>query len=125
MKPHVRTFALLLAALPVCGAAGDGTELPTGRYRCYQPPSYVVTAWFDIEPGHTYRFQGEAPQPFRYDPVTRRIVWTGGELAQAHAGGTYHPPTADSALGSRHAIVLEPRARRDAGPVTECFLTTH
>lgn len=105
-------------------ASGDDTGLPAGRYRCYAPPAYDVTAWFDILDESRYLFQGEAPGRFRFDPASRQVHWQDGILAETRRAGRYHPPAADAPTGQRHAIVLEPRA--EGGPATsECFLTTH
>lgn len=117
--------ALFGAALLSASHAALSAELPAGRYRCYVPPSYTVTAWFDILPDGTYQFQGEPPARFSYDPATRRLSWLEGEFAASLTGATYHPPAAASPTGQRHAIVLQerPAAVKDNAP--ECYLTTH
>lgn len=121
MPARLLAAALLFAPL---AAAAEDIRLPAGRYRCYQPPSYVVTAWFDIVDGDRYLFQGDAPGRYRFDPASREVHWEDGVLADAHRTGRYHPPSAEAPTGQRHAIVLAPRAQ-DGGKPSECFLTTH
>lgn len=113
-----------IAVLLACSGAACADALPSGRYRCYEPPSYVVVSWFDILPDRTYRFQGEAPARFAYEAGTRELRWREGELATSHAGATYHPPAADAPARQRHTIVLESRGESGGTP-TECYLTTH
>ena len=116
--------ALLAACLPCC-AVSQAAEPPAGRYRCYEPPSYSVTAWFDLLPDGRYQFQGEPAQRFSYEPGTRHIAWLAGELASSHGGGEYQAPAPGAAAGQRHTIVLLPLSKSAAGPRTECYLTTH
>ena len=113
---------LALAASFGTASLAAAADLPSGRYRCYEPPTYVVTAWFDIEPNGTYRFQGESPARFRYDARTRDLTWIEGALATHHSGGRYEPPAAGSTAAQRHTIVLLPRGDSIA---SECYLTTH
>ena len=116
-----RQLPLLLV---VCSALAHAAELPTGRYRCYQPPAYTVTAWFDILPDGTYSFQGEPPARFSYEPKNGAVRWQEGVLATRHGGGRYVPPSPQKGGGLRHTIVLE--SRDAAAPAAdECYLTTH
>jgi len=107
---------------------------PAGRYRCYQPPSYVVTAWFDLETNGTYRLQGDPPARYSFDPATRVLRWLDGEYAGTGKVGLYVPPAAkdatEYATAQRHAIVMTapknlrpPKGERD--PRVQCLLTTH
>ncbi len=97
---------------------------PLGRYRCYAPPTYVVTAWFDIvEPGR-YLHQGQTPGRFQFDPDQGTVSWQDGEFAADYSGGRFHTPSDTAPTGMRYAIILEPRPGRDA-PASECLLTTH
>lgn len=118
-------FGLLVGDL---AAASD--RPPAGRYRCYQPPSYVVTAWFDLDLDGTYRLQGGPPARYAFDPATRVVRWLDGEHAGTGQVGLYVPPAAEHATAQRHAIVMTapknlrpPRDDRD--PRVQCLLTTH
>ncbi len=123
-RNFLRALAALLAALPAVASAA-GEALPAGRYRCYQPPSYAVTAWFDLAADGSYRFQGEDAARYAYDPDSRRVTWLDGALARDHSGGIYHPPSTEAPTGQRHAIVLERREEAAPAAPSECFLTTH
>lgn len=124
MIPLLRRWArCLLPVLPLVALEAHGEGLPPGRYRCYQPPGYAVSAWFDILPDGTYSFQGQAPQAFSFDGATRKVTWSAGELARISGGGVYHAPSSGAATGQRHAIVLD--EKDPDTPSSECFLTTH
>lgn len=113
------TASLMLAM----SLAAVAAQPPSGRYRCYQPPGYHVTAWFDLYEDGRYRFQGGDPAHYDFDGASDRVTWIDGELADDHLGGRYFPPSEQAPTGRRHAIVLE---RREPGtPGSECFLTTH
>ncbi|MCB1906200.1 MAG: hypothetical protein KDH15_02425 [Rhodocyclaceae bacterium] len=117
---RTRTLSVCIAlAVPLAAAAAP----PSGRYRCYLPPGYQVTGWFDLRDDGRYLFQGGEPARYRYDADTGRLTWIDGELAAEYPGGRYYSPSGDAPTGRRHAIVLE---HRDAGGArSECFLTTH
>jgi hypothetical protein len=127
----LRLAALLLLATDASAAA---ERPPAGRYRCYQPPSYVVTAWFDLDLDGTYRLQGGPPARYAFDPATRVLRWLDGEHAGSGKVGLYVPPAAkdatEHATAQRHAIVMTaPKnlrpPRNDRDPRVQCLLTTH
>lgn len=113
------------AALLITLDGARAAELPSGRYRCYVPPSYAVTAWFDIHPEGRYQFQGEAPTRFAYDSASRRLTWIDGELASSSSGASYHPPEAGAPASQRHTIVLHAKPGESRSSASECYLTTH
>lgn len=118
-RPRAPLLALYLSLAAAPALAAE--DVPSGRYRCYQPPRYTVSAWFDLLPERSYSFQGDAPQRFSYDRERRELSWLGGELAGRKA--TYQPPGAGAA-GERHAIILE-AGEAGASTAVECFLVTH
>ena len=121
MKPCFATTLLAFLPLPAMAAA---EEPPVGRYRCYAPPSYSVTAWFDIvEPGR-YLFQGRSAGRYAYDPAKNVVTWLDGGFAGDYAGARFYTPSDQAPTGQRYAIVLTPRDGREA-PASECLLTTH
>jgi len=103
---------------------------PAGRYRCYQPPAYTVTAWFDFEADGTYRLNGAAAQRYRYDAAKSLVRWTSGDFAQSRYVGIYMPPGKAGGDEDRYTIVLA--TRDDARPgkagwdrLQRCYLTMH
>lgn len=126
-------LTVLLSLLTLLGgnlAAAAAERPPAGRYRCYQPPSYVVTAWFDLEADGTYRLQGGPPARYAFDPATRVVRWLDGDHAGTGKVGLYVPPAAEHATAERHAIVMTgPKnlrpPRNDRDPRVQCLLTTH
>ncbi|MCB1916118.1 MAG: hypothetical protein KDG52_10415 [Rhodocyclaceae bacterium] len=118
---HLRSLTALLALGLPLAATAEGP--PSGRYRCYQPPNYQVTAWFDLIDDGQYLFQGGPPARYAFDAASGRLTWMNGDLAAEHTGARYHPPSTQAPNGRRHAIVLERREPGQAG--SECFLTTH
>lgn len=122
----------LLQPLPALGAesAAPSASPPSGRYRCYQPPRFSVVSWFDLEADGTYRAQGAAAAPYRYDAQRRQLRWLAGDHAERGWVGLYLPPAADGAGGIRHTIVMTstrnlkpPAGEQDPRP--QCYLTTH
>ncbi len=112
------------AAKPVAVAVA------AGRYRCYQPPTYTVTAWFDLESDGSYRLNGGAPQRFAYDPARALIRWSGGDFASRRLFGIYMPPGKPGADEDRVTIVLSKRAdmrpaRKGWEVLERCYLTMH
>lgn len=119
-------LAALLPLLSTIPGSALAVELPPeGRYRCYEPPSYVVTAWFDLQADGTYRFQGQAPARYSYDPLKRQLRWLDGALAETHAGAIYHAPAAGGTAGQRHTLALQAHAPSRTAAAGECYLTTH
>ena len=137
--PWGTLLGVLSAMLGLAGdaAATAGERPPAGRYRCYQPPSYMVTAWFDLEADGTYRLQGDPPARYAFDPATRVLRWLDGGQAGSGQVGLYVPPAAKGgqpatgqATAERHAIVMtSPKNLRppknDRDPRVQCLLTTH
>lgn len=124
------TLTALLGLLVGDLAAAAAERPPAGRYRCYQPPSYVVIAWFDLETDGTYRLQGGPPGRYAFDPATRVVRWLDGEHAGTGQVGLYVPPAVEHATAQRHAIVMTaPKnlrpPRNDRDPRVQCLLTTH
>ncbi|MCB1956395.1 MAG: hypothetical protein KDG55_12010 [Rhodocyclaceae bacterium] len=119
-----KTFSLSLLTLLALPASALQEDLPLGRYRCYAPPSYAVTAWFDVTDGQTYRYQGRSEGRLRFDASSATVRWLDGALAEHYAGGRFFTPASGAPTGERFAIVLEPRPG-SAAPASECFLTTH
>lgn len=118
---------LLLAGLFAAGAAA-AQEPAAGKYRCYQPPAYTVTAWFELGEGQA-RIDGGAPAPFRYDAAAARIDWTTDALAP-HRHGFHYPAGAPGDATGRPTVVLAPRATARPGQpgwarLPRCYLITH
>lgn len=125
----LRALAALGLAASLCAQAAQGAP-PAGRYRCYQPPAYTVTAWFDLEAGGRYRLNGGEPQAYSFDAGKSLIRWSREEAAQGWRAGRYLPPGSPGPDLDRYTIVIVPRD--DARPgqpgwdkFERCYLTTH
>jgi hypothetical protein len=117
----------LLAGLLAAGTTLAQAPLP-GKYRCYQPPAYTVTAWFELGEGRA-RIDGGDPAPFRYDAAAARIDWTTDALAP-HRHGFHYPAGVPGDDAGRPTIVLAPRAPARPGQpgwarLPRCYLITH
>lgn len=125
MNRPLRLATLALMVFGLAGAALAQTP-PPGRWRCYQPPSYVVLAWFDLG-ADNIAVDGNAPLPVRFE---------GGRLALPVAAlppyreGLYLPPAATQGDAERHTLVLSRTPGRPAGgrgwdALPRCYMTTH
>lgn len=125
--PHFMAFRCLATLLLLLsGAALAEDTLPPGKYRCYQPPSYVVTNWFELNADGSYRPHEGASGRYVYDGATRIVRWSDGFLGGKSA--LHHPPGPQSPGGSRHTLFFgaDARTNKKALPTREqCFLTTH
>lgn len=118
---------LALASFLLTGAA-SGQAPANGRYRCYEPPSYGVMAWFDLD-AKGISVHGDAPQVVRIDAVTGRIDLPQNTLPPYRHGFYYLPDAAGGDAG-RSTIVLARRADQRPGQpawakLPRCYLTTH
>ena len=120
----------LLALILACGfaTAAFAQAPPDGRWRCYQPPGYVVTAWFDLAAGGV-SVNGDTPLPVRIDAASGRIALPPGALAP-HREGLYLPPGTAQGDAERHTLVLLRTAGQRPGSrgwerLPRCYLTTH
>jgi hypothetical protein len=122
-------LALLTLLLLAGTAAAADMPPPAGRYRCYQPPDFLVVSWFDFEADGTYRLQGGASARYAWEATGRRVRWLDGEHAKQGLVGIYQPPPDASHGPRRHTIVL---ARANVKPgsrawdkLPQCYLTEH
>jgi hypothetical protein len=123
---HSACFGLLLFA-GLASAALAQTP-PFGRYRCYQPPAYTVTAWFDLDAAG-YRLNGGSAQPYQIDRESGKLTWSGNGI-DGRGHGRYSPPGTNSDDGARHTIVLSTTpaplpTQRDWARLPRCYMTTH
>jgi len=119
-------FFLLFAGL---AQAADAPP-PAGRYRCYQPPDYVVLSWFDLAADGTYRLQGGPVARYSWEPGRKIVRWLDGAHAKQGLVGIYEPPPDDDQWPRRHTIVLARRADTRPGSagwakLPQCYLTEH
>jgi hypothetical protein len=104
---------------------------PAGRYRCYQPPGYVVLSWFDFGSDGTYRFQGGPVAHYTWESSPRSVVrWLDGEFASQRVVGIYQAPPEAGQWPRRHTIVLAKSAEAQSGSAgwekfPQCYLTEH
>ena len=131
-KPRRLAAATLVAGALLAGATATAadTPLPAGRYRCYQPPAFTVTAWFDLEANGTYRVNGGKWQRYAFDAEKSLVRWSGSDFAAGQGYGVFIPPGGPGGEEARHTIVLSGRA--DARPgmsgwarLERCYMTTH
>ena len=121
---------LALLALSLLPAAAAAEAPPPGRYRCYQPPDYVVVSWFDFEADGTYRLQGGPPARYVWEAKGKRVRWLDGEHARQRLVGIYQPPPDAGKWPRRHTIVLANRDGAKPGgagweQLPQCYLTEH
>ena len=128
MRSSIRTNRLAVLALLVLGMAGAvlAQTPPPGRWRCYQPPSYTVLAWFDLA-GETIAVDGNAPVAVRF--VAGRLGLPAAALPPFREG-LYLPPGTAQGDAERHTLVLlRTPGQRAGGPGWEkhprCYMTTH
>ena len=118
-------LAVTVLLLVVSGIAV--AELLPGKYRCYRPPSYEVTAWFELGEGQV-RINGGAPQPVAYDATAARLDWP-GEALHPWRHGHYFPEGVPDDGTARTTVLLSPQADLPKPSarvrLPRCYLTTH
>lgn len=118
---------LVVAAFLLAGPASAQAPVQ-GRYRCYEPPGYGVTAWFDLD-AEGISLHGDVPQAVRIDVATGRIDLPKDTLPP-YRHGFFFPPDAAGGDAGRATIVLARRADQRPGRpgwarLPRCYLTTH
>ena len=118
----------LLAMILACGMAGAvaAPSPPAGRWRCYQPPSYTVLAWFDLA-GDNIAVDGNPPAPVRFE--AGRLILPAAVLPP-HGEALYLAPGSVRGDAERHTLVLLRTPGQQAGGrgwerLPRCYLTTH
>jgi hypothetical protein len=114
-------FALVLSSSSLAQHA-------TGRYRCYEPPSYSVMAWFDLT-AKDISVNGNDPVPIRIDAAGGRIDLPPDAIPPWRFGWPFAPGAKDGDA-ERVTLVLARRAdQRPGNPawvrLPRCYLTTH
>ncbi|MCM2290346.1 MAG: hypothetical protein NDI67_15080 [Sulfuritalea sp.] len=130
--PYRQRRLLSLMTLAIASLFHAGTAFAqapaTGRYRCYEPPSYTVMAWFDLD-AKGISVHGDAPQAVRIDTAKGRLDLPRDALPP-YRHGFYFPPGAAGGDAERVTIVLTSRADQRPGRsgwvnLPRCYLTTH
>ncbi len=118
----------LLALILACGVVGAAAAQmpPEGRWRCYQPPSYGVLAWFDLT-GGGIAVNGNPPLPVRFD--AGRLGLPAAALPP-HGEALYLAPGSARGDAERHTLVLLRTPGQKPGGLgwerqPRCYLTTH
>jgi hypothetical protein len=113
--------ALALVLSPLIAEAAEPP--PPGKYQCYQPPAFRVTAWLELRADGSYRAHAQPEGRYVYEGQTRQVRWLDGYLAGRFA--LHQPPGPDS---PRHTLVFgadgKTRAKALQG-LEQCYLTTH
>ena len=118
----------LLAIILACGMAGAAAapSPPDGRWRCYQPPSYTVLAWFDLA-GAGMAVNGNPPAPVRFEAGRLSLP---ADALPSYGEALYLAPGSARGDAERHTLVLLPAPGQQAGGrgwdrLPRCYLTTH
>ena len=129
MKPPYRRRRLLAAVLvsiAYLAVTAFAQSPPEGRWRCYQPPDYLVLAWFDLGAG---QIAVNGNPPVAVVPGEASLGLPAGTLPPWRHG-FYLAPGSAQGDAERHTLVLAARAdvpRRGRGweRLPRCYLTTH
>jgi hypothetical protein len=118
----------LLGLLLACGLVGTAAAQtpPDGRWRCYQPPSYTVLAWFDLA-DDSIAVNGNPPAPVRFDAGRLGLP---ADALPPHGEALYLAPGSARGDAERHTLVLLRTPGQKAGGrgwerLPRCYLTTH
>lgn len=127
--PSLRRSLVTAMSAGILLAGAAFAQAPAqGRYRCYEPPSYTVMAWFDLA-GEEISVNGAAAKSVRIDTGTGRMALPHDALPPYRHGFHFAPGTKDGDA-ERATIVLARRAdarpgQRSWATLPRCYLTTH
>lgn len=117
-----------MALLVLLVSAGALAQVPSGRYRCYEPPNYAVMAWFDLAPA-AIAVNGDEATSLRIDHASGRIDLPPDAIPPWRLGWHF-APGAQGGDAERVTIVLARHAGQRPGTpawgrLPRCYLTTH
>ena len=117
-----------VAIVALAFSSSSSGQIATGRYRCYEPPSYAVMAWFDLT-ANQISVNGNDPMPVRVDTASGRIDLPPDAIPPWRFGWHF-APGAKNGDAERVTIVLARRAEQRLGNqawvrLPRCYLTTH